>query len=289
VQAFDRCERYTRFGAIQKVWLDRTRCSEVPVRVFPQSTFSTTATWNCGLSTANEALCWGSNSAGELGIGATDTLKHGATPATTSERFSFLTGSKTRCGLRGDGAAFCWGDVYGATPAPMTGNVTWRRLARNGSCGIAADSTAYCWSGNNPPQQVGLGMKFTDIIGANIPERCALAASANLYCWQLSSFNGPYIEPPVLVTASASFTSLTFGFVAPFGFGTDVCALTAGGDVYCVSQSGSGSSTTYSAQLQNLGGLKFKRVLGNCGIALDDKTYCWSVGGTPVVQQLPRQ
>jgi len=253
------------------------------VRVFASSSFIALANLSCGQSATNESLCWVSNAIGELGIGTTDTSKHGPTAVATAERFQSIavieSSTPMRCGLRGDGAGFCWGGVYGPTPTRMAGNVTWRRFATRGPCGLAVDSTAYCWSGNAAPVQVGTGMKFIDIAVAYYGGRCALTEAGRAYCWRG--------DTAVLVTGDPPLLSLAVISVGPNSLGTGVCGLSAAGDLYCVAEAGPSATRTFSLQRRDLGGRKFRSVSGNCGIALDDKVYCWTWGN--VVTVVPGQ
>ena len=289
VQAFDRCEHFIVFGAGNVSWLDRTRCSDTPVRFFSQSSFSALGGWSCGLSASGEASCWGSNKNGELGIGTSDADKHGPTAVATAERFQTISVSgSTRCALRADGVAFCWGGAFGPTVTRMAGSVTWRRLERDGQCGLATDSTAYCWSGSAAPAAVGSGRKFVDVVSAFVGNRCGLTATGSLYCWRRDATTASLIEPPIEATGAPPLASMAVDWLIPNGGVTRVCGLTGTGDLYCVAQSGSGSSEIFSLERRDFAGLQFKNVWGNCGIATDDKTYCWTFTTSPV-RQLPGQ
>jgi len=290
VSLFDRCEIEIHFGAANHSWLDRTRCAETPVRFFADESFTALAGQVCGLSSAGAASCWGSNANGELGIGTVDASKHGPTQVATNERFQSLWASgSARCGIRADGVAFCWGGSFGSTPVRMAGDVSWKRMAKNGSCGIASDDTAYCWTGAAGPVAVGGGMKFVDVVAGNVPARCGLTAAGQVYCWRSPAFSAATIEPPILVAGAPALVHLSIDFITDQGWGSRICGLSAEGDMYCVTPSGSGDAMTFSLSQRPLGGLKLRQFFGECGIALDDKTYCWTVGANPTVRLLPGQ
>lgn len=64
---------------------------------------------SCGLTTDGQAFCWGANTFGQLGIGATGT---DAPPARvdTDLRFAALSGGELHtCGVTTDGIGYCWG------------------------------------------------------------------------------------------------------------------------------------------------------------------------------------
>jgi len=76
---------------------------------------------SCGVR-AGAVLCWGSNSAAQLGTGATDGSTH-ATPAAASTSGTFLavtSGGAHSCALQDGGAVICWG---GASAGQVGGGV----------------------------------------------------------------------------------------------------------------------------------------------------------------------
>jgi hypothetical protein len=46
---------------------------------------------------------------------------------------------------------------------------------------------------------------------------------------------------------------------------------------------------TDTVRLADGNGLKLKHFWGECGIAVDDKVYCWTTDAVPVVKVLPGQ
>ena len=180
---------------------------------------------------------------------------------------------RSACGIRTDGAAICWGRVFGPTPVALGGSVNWRMIADAGRCGLASDSTAFCFSsGTTTPMG---GSQRWLAIAANRNDQCALSISGRVYC---------STDLGVLVAGEPPLTSLgtfwTFPFAPP---SAPSCGSSAAGDLYCVQRT---NATTYSLTAVNLAGLKLKRFFGLCGIAVDDKAYCWGTRDTVLTPKL---
>ena len=78
---------------------------------------------NCGITTAGQALCWGSNFTGQVGDGTADD-RFSPTAISGGLAFTSLAGGRYHtCGVISSGAAYCWGNnAYGeigiGPPAP---------------------------------------------------------------------------------------------------------------------------------------------------------------------------
>lgn len=230
----------------------------------------------CGLTPAGAAWCWGDNSRGQLGIGATDAEAHEPTAVTGGLTFSALsTGMYTTCGITGVGAAYCWGlDEYGATghggtgapaddsvPLAVSGGITFSGISTGteNTCGVAADSTAYCW-GIAAGGEVGV-YPFPGACGAyNYEEFCAT---------------------PIQVSATLKFVSISAGTLY-------TCGVTGTGAAYCwgVNWSGSlGDSSLADDSVPALvtGGHVFTAVSNvqshSCALTAAGAAYCWGTGG----------
>ena len=125
--------------------------------------------FSCGLSAAGLAFCWGSDTQGKLGNGAStaNELVPSAVDASNLGGEGFVTlvaGSHHACGLTASGTAYCWGrDDYGqcgdgdgltshASPvavdtAGLAEGDTFILLTAGAyhSCGLTAHGRAYCW------------------------------------------------------------------------------------------------------------------------------------------------
>jgi alpha-tubulin suppressor-like RCC1 family protein len=128
----------------------------------------------CALRTDAAALCWGDNTAGQMGTG-TVAANVPPTAMVGSVRFASLaSGSLHGCGVAADGRAYCWGDgrmgalgVPGITeslaPTLVSGGHTFGRIsASHGNtslahtCAVDRDGRAFCW-GSNQDGQLGIG------------------------------------------------------------------------------------------------------------------------------------
>jgi alpha-tubulin suppressor-like RCC1 family protein len=99
--------------------LDNVPCSTRPVRVvggilFRAVSAGGTRSHTCGVTPANVAYCWGSNSSGQLGD---DTRTRRVRPVRVRGGLAFRqvsAGASHTCGVTPTNAAYCWGrDFYG--------------------------------------------------------------------------------------------------------------------------------------------------------------------------------
>ena len=121
----------------------------------------------CGITTAGDAYCWGSNEAGKLGNGS---VLPAFTPQAVSGGLKFTSisvGETYTCGIAG-GKAYCWGDpshgqlgigtplVMKNTPAAVASTLTFVAISAGAfhTCAIASDATAWCW-GDNTTGELG--------------------------------------------------------------------------------------------------------------------------------------
>jgi alpha-tubulin suppressor-like RCC1 family protein len=136
----------------------------------------------CALTAAGHAYCWGDNSSGQLGSGASGGMS-GPTSVVGGLTFAVLDASdRHTCGLTADGVAYCWGDNgYGAlgttgsfescggrlcstSPIPVTGGFRFQSITAAAgtvgghSCGVTVSNEAYCW-GRNDWGQLGIGAR----------------------------------------------------------------------------------------------------------------------------------
>ena len=122
----------------------------------------------CALDAQGQALCWGDDLFGQLGLAAgvaPATCGFGGTPCALTpqpvapdQRFERLeAGTYFTCGLTGDGRVFCWGnyDAFdqnvitepGRTPADVSGDLRFTALGAGWfhACGVATTGELYCW------------------------------------------------------------------------------------------------------------------------------------------------
>lgn len=146
----------------------------------------------CAITSAGEALCWGDNAEGELGIGSQPQSRLDTPQAVTklSSGVSTITGgSYFTCAATSSGAAWCWGTalsgVLGAgnsvngsfTPVPVldpAGNAPLSGVAAisagyENACALTNNGRALCW-GNDSAGQLGNGTDgSTGVNQSNLP------------------------------------------------------------------------------------------------------------------------
>ncbi|MCP3696411.1 MAG: hypothetical protein GY917_29725, partial [Planctomycetaceae bacterium] len=133
----------------------------------------------CGIRTDDVAMCWGSNSDGQLGDG---TKNDSATPVAVNVNQAFASidgGGSSTCAITTAGLLYCWGSnhvyqignnvenqVDQLTPTrvhdPDNRTVNWSKEVRqvsvggNFACAIDIDFRGYCW-GDTYYNQTGTG------------------------------------------------------------------------------------------------------------------------------------
>lgn len=165
----------------------------------------------CGVTTTNEAYCWGYGLAGQLGTGLREYVA--TTPAAVAGGHSLVaaaSGWAHSCAISPDGAAYCWGTagplgdgsgVDQLAPAPVAGGLsfatTGRSMGAGGehSCALMPAGAAYCWGLNrlggigdgstiarSTPAPVSGGLNFATI-SAGLFHTCGVTTSAVAFCW----------------------------------------------------------------------------------------------------------
>ena len=155
------------------------RCNRVPEPIPGSLRFRALADGDrhaCGLTDDGGAYCWGTNSAGELGNGVSETAVNPEVPRRVrfAEPFAFLAaGREMTCGVTAAGDAYCWGGNYSGrfgngtmTPSPLpvaalSGlRVKSISIGQDHACAVALDGRAYCW-GRNESGAVGDGTEVS--------------------------------------------------------------------------------------------------------------------------------
>lgn len=162
----------------------------------------------CGVTTGNQAYCWGDNNDGQLGTG--DSVAS-TTPRLVTGGLSFQSISVNdfhACAVTTAQAAFCWGpNVYGelgdgslvsaASPQPVGGGDTYNSVSAGYlfTCGLTGGNVLQCWGWNESYQlgdgtltqrelPVSVGNGYTGL-NTNSNGGCGLA-SGRIYCWGLT-------------------------------------------------------------------------------------------------------
>lgn len=115
----------------------------------------------CGVTTLDDAWCWGQNGEGRTGLGLTSGNRNtpGLVLGSLKWRQLDLATSHT-CGITTSDVAYCWGsDAGGAlgngaaltndqtSPSAVAGNLLWTQISAAGgnSCGVTTSGDGYCW------------------------------------------------------------------------------------------------------------------------------------------------
>jgi alpha-tubulin suppressor-like RCC1 family protein len=214
----------------------------------------------CGVTTDNQARCWGWGDQGELGADRAEFR-----PVTPDGGHSF-TLIRTSPGL----------------------DFTF-------TCGLTLEGAAYCW-GNNAEGQLGTG----DLLSLSLPRKvlsdqvfvdldlgyahaCAMTDREEVFCWgsneygQLGTGDSTSSNQPIAVATDMRFVSLTLG-------GSHSCGLLDSGLAYCwgdgsVGQLGAGDTQGSPLPSPVQGGHRFMSLDGGawhtCGIATNGDALCW--------------
>ncbi len=125
----------------------------------------------CGVRADNTLWCWGSDSTGQLGNGATTGNQHTpvqVAPAEKADWLSVSTAGDAVCARRGSGTLACWGrggdgqlglgTTTNANSPQAVGVASYGLVAtgRNHSCAVRTDGSLWCWGRNNSGE-IGLG------------------------------------------------------------------------------------------------------------------------------------
>jgi len=179
----------------------------------------------CALLDNGTVLCWGDNSAGQLGLGNTDNIGDDETPnSVTPIDFGDLTvkaisaGGDDTCVILSDATLRCWGSgAYGKLGYGSTGNY--------------GDD-----QGENPADEpaVSLGGDVAQVSAGNM-HTCAVLTDGSSRCWGRDDFGDLGLYPSTLDSATSTPDS-----VDPIDLGGDTAvAIQAGGYNTCaVLQSG---------------------------------------------------
>lgn len=165
----------------------------------------------CGLTSSNEAFCWGDDASGQIGDGGgASPLRLRPTRVAGGHRFKQLdAGGSHTCAVTPANRAYCWGDNSPGklgdgtrsarfSPRAVTGGIAFERVAagRGSSCGETTENRTYCW-GSNALGQLGIGAAHARsltpavVSGGHVFKQvstgdshtCARTAAGKAYCW----------------------------------------------------------------------------------------------------------
>jgi alpha-tubulin suppressor-like RCC1 family protein len=271
----------------------------------------------CALTTDGAALCWGTNTDGQLGRAD---LTHSTVPVEVSGGHRFVdlaVGENHACAVAVDGAAYCWG--YGAegqlgdglrrsgpevTRVPGDHRFVAIVAGERHSCALTDTGRAYCWGdvsrlgiGIGPWSQPGIppppevrgvtpvaGNHVFESLTAAVDQTCGLRPDGEAYCWGGSSsaitfrFGG---YAPTRVPGDLRFASLDIGWNL-------LCGIALNGGAHCwgtneLGQLGDGSTMNRIDPSPVVGSSSFRVVTAgddhSCAIEADGTVLCWGRAG----------
>ena len=190
-----------------------TPCSTKPVAVRGGLLFRHVAAGvyhTCGVTTTNQAYCWGANGSGQLGDSTEVVQRLRPSQVAGGRQFRQVdVGFEHTCGVTTSDRAFCWGNGAsgqlgnGKTyksfwPRLVFGGVYFDRISagQNHTCGEATDNRAYCWGVDGlgdgtttkqlRPVPVAGGLTFSQVSAGSF-HTCAKTPASLAYCWGLNS------------------------------------------------------------------------------------------------------
>ncbi len=278
------------------------------VHAAAQLTIATGGTHTCLIEQAGATYCWGANSAGQLGTGATQTSTTPIAVAGTAHFSSIAPGLSHTCALTARGALFCWGNnengqlgdgTHTAHDAPTRVALA-QPLASvvsgaGYSCGLSSDGQAFCWgagargqmgdgatSERTTPTSVATKIGFATL-AAGWNHACGLTDTGLAYCWganddgQLGDGTNTDHSVPTPVRTTLHFSTLSAG-------NAHTCGTTASGVIYCwgdnkYGQLGDGTRSSHSTPVAVDGGEYFVTVsagsVHTCALTPSHDAWCW--------------
>jgi Cys-rich repeat protein len=219
----------------------------------------------CAVREDGVLVCFGDNSAGQLGTHGDTTDFLVTEVPVVGDWNAIAVGSSHVCGLRAGTEAWCWGTNargqignarggYAGVPTEVGG--TWQSVAlgRHSTCGVRTDGSAWCW-GANTVGQLGDGMvlsrsrpvrvgRDTDWLAISAGEyhTCGLRDPGALWCWGSNSSSalgdGTVVDQLVPVRITAAIDDY-----AQVAAGQQLGCALRGGEVVCWGKNHEGTPT----------------------------------------------
>ena len=274
------------------------------------TSISTGISHTCAVTVRKAAYCWGADSSGQLGDGATSDRARPVPVAGSLKVATLSAGHLHTCAVDKALGAFCWGrNVSGqlgngsttdqTTPVQVVqfsaDTLTALSAGFSHTCGAATGRVADCWGFNGDgelgdgtftdrasPGRVTGGLAFATV-SAGESHSCGVTTAGTAYCWgdaqsgKLGNGATTRDSAPVPVAGGLTFATVRVG-------SGHSCGLTTAGAAYCwgdnsQGQLGDGTMTSQPTPEAVAGGLTFVALsaghLHNCGLTAAGAAYCW--------------
>jgi alpha-tubulin suppressor-like RCC1 family protein len=266
----------------------------------------------CGVTTTDQAYCWGYNLHGQGGNGTNDHPQLRPVAVAGGHRFRQVsTGVFHTCGVTVGNQAFCWGENHsgqlgnGTTatrwrPSLVAGGLSFRQVVTGTShtCGLALNGAVYCWGDNGSgqlgdgttggeratPGPIARGLRFRHLSAGSV-HTCGVATNDRIFCW---GFNGlgavgdgtrtTYRPEPTRVAGKFFFSQVGAGRSHTCGVTTDRRAYCWGDNSYGALGHGTTGEARF-APVVVVGDFNFTALDGGswqtCGITGAARLKCW--------------
>lgn len=254
---------------------------------------------SCAVLTSGGVVCWGLNSAGQLGNGSTT---NSSTPVAVSGLSagvaSIAVGGNTSCAVLTSGAIKCWGDdsngqlgdgspsTNSSTPVSVSGITTGVLVdvSLTHTCAVITGGAVTCWGqgiGAAPVALAGISSGATDVT-VGLYHSCAVVVGA-VKCWGDNGW-GQLGNNTTSSSGTTPVTAVASGGTAVSAGGEFTCAVVSGGakcwGLNMVGELGNGSTTNSSTPVA-VSGLSAGVAsistgsLHTCALLIGGALKCW--------------
>ena len=223
---------------------------------------------SCAVLTSGGVVCWGLNSAGQLGNGSTT---NSSTPVAVSGLSagvaSIAVGGSTSCAVLTSGAIKCWGDdsngqlgdgspsTNSSTPVSVSGITTGVLVdvSLTHTCAVITGGAVTCWGsgiGAAPVALAGISSGATDVT-VGLYHSCAVVVGA-VKCWGQNGY-GQLGDNTTTHSLTTPVTAVASGGTAVTAGDQFTCAVVSGGaqcwGLNMFGELGNGSTTNSSTPI----------------------------------------
>ncbi len=242
--------------------------STPPTATVPFVQLSAGNFFNCALTEAGAAACWGKSIEGQTTV-----------PTMTLPFVQIGAGETHACAVEVDGTVICWGNNYQGQTDVVTSTVPYVQVGAGQyhTCALDAEGNIQCWGENGQGQTTvpTTTMPFIQVdAGGN--HTCGLKADQTLACWGQNNYGQINVPPP-----NSGWAQVSAG-------GDNTCAVKVDGTLTCWGANTAGqpiviTTSTPFAQV----GVGWTSA---CAVKVDGTIACWGLnnwGQAPVVDLTP--